>query len=447
MLPVSSAFSSREPLPGEILDPDGVGYRMEGRRFQEAGDLVSAAAAYQKSVITNPSYAEAYNDLGVVWESMGDREKAIQAYETALHLNPELGDAHMNLALLYEDAGDIKQAGEHWSMRIQIGPPEDPWVIKAHEKMVQHGLIKSPPAPPPFVASRTLPPEPVTFQGDRVQAVRRALQAGQDHLEAKRYKLAIQEFQNALALDPTNPQAIRWLREAEQQAYAHEVKESKKYDDAHRGVRDELKGIQKQEEHAPTEPSLLPGSNVVVPKPRTSAPVPAVIKKQPKTTTNVQPLRKVVGSPAAKPPRAPKVKVKKTADQAMEEALIRAQSDVKPVPVKKMKPVVVAVVPEKQPVSVVVAAPKASVVVVQTADKVPSDAISLAKELANQKEQVRQKSFRELSQRATQAMRESRYAEAADLYKQILLLDPDSREAKQGLQRAQKAQSKADKGR
>lgn len=396
LLPVSNAFSAREPLPGEILDQDGIAYRLEGRRFQSAGDLVSAAAAYQKAVMTSPNYAEAYNDLGVVLESMGNRDKAEEAYLTALHLKPELGDPHMNLALLYEDAGDIKKAGDHWRARVRIGPPEDPWVLKAHEKMIQHGLITA----PAITAVNDSNPSPV-FSGDRAQEVRRALQAGQAHLEAKRYDLAIHEFQTALALDPTNPKAIHWLREAEQQAYSHQVKESKKYDDAHRSVRSELKGIQKQEEHAPTEPSLPAGSNIVVPK---------AVKTQPKT--NIQPVMKK----AAAPKPVPVSKKKKTADQAMEEALIRAQSQVEPVRVKK------------------------------PAEKAPSDAASLAKELANQKAQVRQKSSRELSQRATQVMRESRYAEAADLYKQILLLEPNSREAQQGLQRAQKAQARAEQG-
>ncbi len=405
LLPVSSAFSAREPMPGEILDPEGVAYRLEGRRFQKAGDLVSAAAAYQKAVMANPAYAEAYNDLGVILESMGDREKARESYEIALRLKPQLGDAHMNLALFYEDAGDLKKAGEHWRERIRIGPPQDAWVLKAHEKMVEHGLIAAP-------ASL----EPVIFSGDRKQAVRRALQAGQDHLEAKRYDLAIQEFQKALQLDPTNPQAIRWLREAEQQAYAHQVKESKKYDDAHRSVRAELEGIQKQEEHAPTEPSLQAGSNIVVPK---------SIKSKPKT--NIQPAKRVV---APKFVPAPKKEKKKTADQAMEEALIRAQSDLQPVPVKK-----------PAPVSVKVAAIKAPVAVARAADQVSPKADSLAKDLANQKDQVREKSSRELSQRAIVAMRESHYAEAADIYKQILLLEPNSREAQQGLQRAQKAQA------
>ena len=43
---------------------------------------------WQRAVDLDPSYAEAFNDLGIAWEHEGELEKARQAYEQALKLAP-----------------------------------------------------------------------------------------------------------------------------------------------------------------------------------------------------------------------------------------------------------------------------------------------------------------------------------------------------------------------
>ena len=67
------------------------------------------------------------------------------------------------------------------------------------------------------------------------------------------------------------------------------------------------------------------------------------------------------------------------------------------------------------------------------------DAQTLAREIVREKSQVRGRASDDLVHRATAAMREGLYQDAVEIYKQILILEPSNRNAKQGLERAQKA--------
>ena len=73
-----------------------------------------------------------------------------------------------------------------------------------------------------------------------------------------------------------------------------------------------------------------------------------------------------------------------------------------------------------------------------------SEAEAIARGFAKEKSQIRGRTADELYRRALTAMREGQYRDAVDQFKQILILDPNNPEAKQGLERAQKALAKAE---
>ncbi len=77
------------------------------------------------------------------------------------------------------------------------------------------------------------------------------------------------------------------------------------------------------------------------------------------------------------------------------------------------------------------------------AHAVSAQAESVAEAYAKEKSQVRQRSAGELYNRALTAMREGHYQDAKDQFKQILTLDPNNREARQGLERSEKALARA----
>ena len=123
---------------GELVRSEAVTYRAEGLHFQKMGQLQDAPSAFQKAVEAYPRYSEAYNDLGVVLEALGNGTAAQAAYLLALQIDPRFGAAYSNLAAFYEREGKIKEASVSWTARVKMGPPADPWVQKAVEKLKQY---------------------------------------------------------------------------------------------------------------------------------------------------------------------------------------------------------------------------------------------------------------------------------------------------------------------
>ena len=63
------------------------------------GKLDEAIAAYLRAIASDPDYARAHNNLGVVLERQGKADQAIAEYRRAIAINPDYALAHHNLAL------------------------------------------------------------------------------------------------------------------------------------------------------------------------------------------------------------------------------------------------------------------------------------------------------------------------------------------------------------
>ena len=78
------------------------------------GQKELAAERYSQAAETDGSFAEAWNNLGVVLVELGKPEEAVTAFERALLANPHYADAHYNLADLLDSVGDAAAASVHW---------------------------------------------------------------------------------------------------------------------------------------------------------------------------------------------------------------------------------------------------------------------------------------------------------------------------------------------
>ena len=175
LMPVVCAAGLRE---------EAVSYRTQGYDAQQRGDPATALSFYQKAATLDPSYPTPQNDIGVVMEGQGRLEDAERAYQQALKLNPEYLEAHANLAMLYERTGRKDQAASHWQQRYQLGRPNDPWTVRAQERLIALGALSptSPPAATPSMsAPSTMQPRPTRSQ--RRQLMERELDAHEQSLE------------------------------------------------------------------------------------------------------------------------------------------------------------------------------------------------------------------------------------------------------------------------
>ena len=53
----------------------------------------AAASMIEKAIVANPTYAEAYNNLGVLYRDAGSISLAIEAYEQCLKIDPDSRNA------------------------------------------------------------------------------------------------------------------------------------------------------------------------------------------------------------------------------------------------------------------------------------------------------------------------------------------------------------------
>ena len=487
---------AKAPTAGDILLQEGLIYRTEGLKLQKMGELQRAAAAFQKAVAIKPDYAEAYNDLGVVLEGLGDAARAEEAYKTALNLKPDLGSAHSNLALLYEESDRVKEAAVHWGARARLGPPGDPWVVAAREKLTKYQL--------------PVPETPADLAGKKDKEIRLAIGTGKAHMDAGRWDKATESFEQALRIDPRNAEALRLLHLTKTRAAQAEGRQARELEAAKGRVKKESDDLRRREQARKAElereriqAQQLKAAQTRVIKETVSKKQTArqlkeleeARRKADEAELRAQKAEQQRQLEAAKrieaENRAEKIEAKAAADRKLEEsekargqveeakrraadaerraeiarkaaeaarlaaeaagqtyeaaqqtveaareteALVKqTEAPAAPAPKKVVKPAVEVKKVKPAPEVKVKPAPSA----------VSPDAQALAREIAKEKSKVRGRASDDLTRRAAVAMREGFYQDAIEIYKQILILEPGNRSAKQGLERAQKALAKA----
>jgi tetratricopeptide (TPR) repeat protein len=81
-----------------------------------------AIEAYRRVVALDPTYAAAWNNLGLLLHRLGRYDDARQAYTRALQHDPRCAEAAYNLGSLDEDCGDVEQAVRHYGRALEVSP-------------------------------------------------------------------------------------------------------------------------------------------------------------------------------------------------------------------------------------------------------------------------------------------------------------------------------------
>lgn len=104
-----------------------------GLLHHRMGHFDKAAECYRNAVGADPACCQALYNLGSLHEDLGDGEAAVGWYCRALELSPDYGDCHFNLAGALARAGRIRDADRHWRRYIELDP-ESRWaqIARAH---------------------------------------------------------------------------------------------------------------------------------------------------------------------------------------------------------------------------------------------------------------------------------------------------------------------------
>jgi len=81
-----------------------------------------ALEAYRRVVTLDPSYAAAWNNLGLLLHRMGRYDEAREAYDSAVAQDPACAEAAYNLGSLAEDQGDVDRGIAHYRHALEVSP-------------------------------------------------------------------------------------------------------------------------------------------------------------------------------------------------------------------------------------------------------------------------------------------------------------------------------------
>ena len=109
-----------------------------GLLLHRVGQYGEARAAYEAALKHDPHCSESAYNLGSLDEDEGRPDDAVAHYRRALELSPDYADAHFNLAAVLARAGRPADAVMHWQRYLALDA-ESPWarIARAHLEIVE----------------------------------------------------------------------------------------------------------------------------------------------------------------------------------------------------------------------------------------------------------------------------------------------------------------------
>jgi tetratricopeptide (TPR) repeat protein len=148
--------------------------------YADKGDSSHAIADYTEAIRLNSNYALAYNNRGTMYADKGDSVHAIADYTEAIRLDPNYADAYSRRGDVYADKEDYIHARTDWERVLWINPDN----IDVRDKLEVLRQMAG-------------------MSSEQAQeAAQAANQRGATAYNKRNYDEAIQEFTEAIRLDP-----------------------------------------------------------------------------------------------------------------------------------------------------------------------------------------------------------------------------------------------------
>jgi superkiller protein 3 len=105
------------------LDPSFVeAYNNLGIAYQMIGEIDKAFEAYERTTKINPNYEKGYNNLGTLFFLEGRYAEALETFQKALAINSNNIESHINLGILFKKKGQLEKAIECYHTALTIDP-------------------------------------------------------------------------------------------------------------------------------------------------------------------------------------------------------------------------------------------------------------------------------------------------------------------------------------
>jgi tetratricopeptide (TPR) repeat protein len=106
-------------------------YNNLGLVYKGQGSYDQATKLFAKAIKSKKRYFEAINNIATMYERKGDYDTAIKIFENVLKRKPDYAEAHSNLGIVYQKKGQLEQAKEHFRKALQIEPHH----VEAHNNL------------------------------------------------------------------------------------------------------------------------------------------------------------------------------------------------------------------------------------------------------------------------------------------------------------------------
>ncbi len=93
-----------------------------GSTYFELGNNEKAIKSFEKIIKINPSFADAYYNLGIIYKVTGNTDKSFDCYIKCINLNPKKFEAYNNLGNIYRDRNNLEKAIEYYFDSLKINP-------------------------------------------------------------------------------------------------------------------------------------------------------------------------------------------------------------------------------------------------------------------------------------------------------------------------------------
>jgi Tfp pilus assembly protein PilF len=118
--PSQSIGIEQEGGKGGTLTSEALLHFNSGVHFYKQREFSKAIQAYQKVIEVDPTYIEAYNNLGIIYQMLGDMDRAVGFYQKSIEINPRYEKGYNNLGTLLFLKGRYEEAQEAFKKALTI---------------------------------------------------------------------------------------------------------------------------------------------------------------------------------------------------------------------------------------------------------------------------------------------------------------------------------------
>jgi tetratricopeptide (TPR) repeat protein len=115
--------------------------RPSGNLSGNSPQFRQAAALLEKAVALDPTLAEAYLQLGILYAAQNDFARAVQFLRQAIAANPQLAEAHRRLGQAYQRTGNATQAAQEFAIYKQVQKSEADTLERQRRELRQFLVI------------------------------------------------------------------------------------------------------------------------------------------------------------------------------------------------------------------------------------------------------------------------------------------------------------------